>query len=131
MSGFLADNTIVLAVICGLVAVIYGIALTMYLLKQPAGNERMQEIARAVQEGAKAYLNRQYAIIGAVAVVLFLLIGFLGNAVHSPLIGWKAAIGFLIGAVASAAACVGFAVYLIGFVGRMFLPEPAEEALPE
>ncbi len=108
LSGFLADNTIVLAVICGLVAVIYGVALTMYLLKQPAGNERMQEIARAVQEGAKAYLNRQYAIIGAVAVVLFLLIGFLGNAVHSPLIGWKAAIGFLIGAVASAAA---------GFIG--------------
>lgn len=108
VSGFLADNTIVLAVVCGVVAVVYGIALIMYLLKQPAGNERMQEIARAVQEGAKAYLNRQYAIIGAVAVVLFVLIGVLGSAVDSPLLGWKAAIGFLIGAVASAAA---------GFIG--------------
>ncbi len=108
MSGFWADNTIVLAVICGLVAVAYGIGLIVYLLKQPAGNERMQEIARAVQEGAKAYLNRQYSIIGAVAIVLFVLIGVLGSAVDSPLLGWKAAIGFLIGAAASAAA---------GFIG--------------
>ena len=96
------------AIICGLLAVAYGIGLIVYLLKQPAGNERMQEIARAVQEGAKAYLNRQYSIIGAVAVVLFVVLGVLGSAVDSPLLGWKAAIGFLIGAVASAAA---------GFIG--------------
>jgi len=89
-------------------AVAYGIGLIVYLLKQPAGNERMQEIAQAIQEGAKAYLNRQYSIIGAVAVVLFVLIGVLGSAVESPLLGWKAAIGFLIGAAASAAA---------GFIG--------------
>jgi len=68
----------------------------------------MREIAAAIQEGAKAYLNRQYAIIGVVAVVLFIIIGFLGSAVDSSLLGWKAAIGFLIGAVASAAA---------GFIG--------------
>jgi len=108
LSGFLTDNTTLLAVVCGLIAVIYGIGLTMYLLKQPAGNERMQEISRAVQEGAKAYLTRQYTIIAGVAVVLFLLIGLLGGAVESPLLGWKAAIGFLIGAAASAAA---------GFIG--------------
>ncbi len=108
MSGFWADNTILVAVICGLLAVAYGIGLIVYLLKQPAGNERMQEIAQAIQEGAKAYLNRQYSIIGAVAVVLFVLIGVLGSAVESPLLGWKAAIGFLIGAAASAAA---------GFIG--------------
>ncbi len=108
MSEFFVNNTTWLAVVCGLLAVAYGIGLTVYLLKQPAGNERMQEIAKAIQEGAKAYLNRQYTIIAAVAAVLFLVIGLLGSAVDSPLLGWEAAIGFLIGAVASAAA---------GFIG--------------
>jgi K(+)-stimulated pyrophosphate-energized sodium pump len=108
LSEFLADNTTWLAVVCGLIAVAYGIGLTLYLLKQPAGNERMQEIARAIQEGAKAYLTRQYTIIAGVAVILFVLIGVLGSSVDSPLLGWEAAIGFLIGAVASAAA---------GFIG--------------
>ena len=108
MSEFLTDNTTWLAVVCGLLAVAYGIGLTVYLLKKPAGNERMQEIAKAIQEGAKAYLKRQYTIIAAVAAVLFVLLGVLGNAVESPFLGWTAAIGFLIGAVASAAA---------GFIG--------------
>ena len=109
MSEFLADNTTWLAVVCGLLAVAYGVGLTFYLLKKPAGNERMQEIARAIQEGAKAYLMRQYTIIAAVAAVLFVLIGVLGGAVdESPFLGWTAAIGFLIGAVASSAA---------GFIG--------------
>jgi len=108
LADFLSDNTALLAVICGLVAVAYGIGLTAYLLKQPAGNERMQEIAKAVQEGAQAYLTRQYTIIAGVAVVLFLAIGLLGSAVDSSLLGWKAAIGFLIGAIASGAA---------GFIG--------------
>jgi K(+)-stimulated pyrophosphate-energized sodium pump len=108
LSEFLADNTTWLAVVCGLVAVAYGIGLTVYLLKQPAGNERMQEIARAVQEGAKAYLTRQYTIIAGVAVVMFVLLGVLGSAVDSSLVGWEAAVGFLIGATASAAA---------GFIG--------------
>ena len=81
------------------VAVAYGIGLTVYLLKQPAGDERMREIAAAIQEGAQAYLKRQYTIIAGVAVVLFVLIGVLGSAVDSSLLGWKAAIGFLIGAV--------------------------------
>ena len=102
------DNTTWLAVVCGLIAVAYGIGLTIYLLKKPAGNERMQEIARAIQEGAKAYLTRQYTIIAGVAVVLFVLLGVLGSSVDSPLVGWEAAIGFLIGATASAAA---------GFIG--------------
>ena len=108
MSEFLVDNTTWLAVVCGLLAVAYGVGLTIYLLKKPAGNERMQEIARAIQEGAKAYLTRQYTIIAGVAVVLFVLLGVLGSSVDSPLLGWEAAIGFLIGAVASAAA---------GFIG--------------
>ncbi|MDA3005887.1 MAG: sodium-translocating pyrophosphatase, partial [Actinomycetota bacterium] len=104
----MSDYSAWVALVAGLIAIAYGLGLAAYILKQPAGNERMREIAGAIQEGAKAYLNRQYAIIGIVAVVLFLIIGFLGSAVESSLLGWKAAIGFLIGAVASAAA---------GFIG--------------
>jgi len=102
LADFLSDNTAWLAVVCGLLAVAYGIGLTAWLLRQPSGNERMREIAAAIQEGAQAYLRRQYTIIAAVAVVLFVLIGVLGSAVDSSLLGWKAAVGFLIGAVASA-----------------------------
>jgi K(+)-stimulated pyrophosphate-energized sodium pump len=108
VSDFLSDNTVWLALVCGLLAVVYGIALTAYLLRQPAGNERMRQIAAAIQEGAQAYLTRQYTIIAGVAAALFVLIGLLGSAVDSTLLGWEAAIGFLIGAVASAAA---------GFIG--------------
>src|SRR5262249_30372868 len=71
-------------------------------LSRPAGSERMQEIARAVQEGAAAYLKRQYLTIAAVAIVPFLLLGFYHK------LGWGTAIGFLIGASLSAAA---------GFIG--------------
>ncbi len=108
MADFLSDNTTWLAVVLGLVAVAYGVGLTVYLLRQPAGDERMRSIAAAIQEGAQAYLTRQYTIIAGVAAALFLIIGFLGEAVELDLLGWKAAIGFLIGAVASAAA---------GFIG--------------
>ena len=90
------------ALVCAGVAIAYGIGLTCWLLKQPAGNERMQEIARAVQEGAAAYLRRQYSTIAVVAVVPFLILGFYNQ------LGWGTAIGFLIGAVLSAAA---------GFIG--------------
>ena len=108
MADFLSDNATLIALIAGLVAVAYGLGLVAWLLGRPAGNERMQEISGAIQEGAQAYLTRQYTIIAAVAAVLFLVIGFAGNAVDSTLLGWEAAIGFLIGAVASAAA---------GFIG--------------
>jgi K(+)-stimulated pyrophosphate-energized sodium pump len=74
----------------------------VWLLNRPAGTERMREIARAVQEGASAYLRRQYTTIGFVAIVPFLLIGFYDK------LGWGTAIGFLIGALLSAAA---------GFIG--------------
>src|SRR5947199_2449528 len=101
MSWFM-DHAVLFALICAAVAVAYGIGLTFWILRQPAGNERMQEIARAVQEGAAAYLRRQYTTIAVVAIVPFLLLGFYNK------LGWGTAIGFLVGAILSAAA---------GFIG--------------
>jgi K(+)-stimulated pyrophosphate-energized sodium pump len=90
------------ALVCAGIAIAYGIGLTIWLLRQPAGSERMQEIGRAVQEGAAAYLRRQYSTIAVVAIVPFLLLGFYHK------LGWWTAVGFLVGAVLSAAA---------GFIG--------------
>ena len=84
------------------VAVGYGLYLTWWLLQQPAGNERMREISRAVQEGAAAYLKKQYTTIAIVAIVPFLVLGLYNK------LGWGTAFGFLIGAVLSSAA---------GFIG--------------
>src|SRR5881394_4374693 len=100
--NFFTDHSVMFALICALVAIAYGIGLTWWLLKQPDGNERMREIAGAVQEGASAYLRRQYTTIALVAIVPFILIG-----VYHKL-GWGTAFGFLVGAVLSAAA---------GFIG--------------
>jgi len=93
---------VLFALVCSGVAIAYGIWLTVWLLRQPDGNERMREIARAVQEGAAAYLKRQYMTIAAVSIVPFLLLGFYHK------LGWGTAIGFLVGAALSAAA---------GFIG--------------
>src|SRR5580704_16007684 len=82
------------AIAAGVLAVLYGVFSMSAILRLPAGNERMQEIAAAIQAGAKAYLNRQYTTILIVGVVLFLVMGF------SPL-GWPTAGGFAVGAILS------------------------------
>ena len=99
---FFNDHAVAFALACAGVAVGFGLYFTMWLLRQPAGSERMQEIARAIQEGAAAYLRRQYLTIAGVAVVPFLLLGFYNE------LGWGTAIGFAIGAILSGAA---------GFIG--------------
>ena len=79
-------------------AILFGLLSTQWIIKQPTGSSRMQEIQAAIQEGANAYMNRQYMTIGAVGVALFLVLGL------TPVIGWATAIGFAIGAILSALA---------------------------
>src|SRR6187431_1628814 len=99
---FFNDHAVAFALVCAGVAIAWGLYLTYWLLKQPAGNEKMQEIARAIQEGAAAYLRKQYTTIAIVAIVPFFLLGFYDK------LGWGTAFGFLVGAVFSA---------LAGFIG--------------
>ncbi|MBT3331302.1 MAG: sodium-translocating pyrophosphatase [Rhodospirillaceae bacterium] len=84
------------AIVCGFLALVYGIWAVRSVLSESAGNERMQEIAAAVQEGAKAYLNRQYLTIGAVGIVIFIILVLLFNL--------SVGLAFLVGSVLSGAA---------------------------
>jgi K(+)-stimulated pyrophosphate-energized sodium pump len=95
LTSFLTDYGVVVALVCAAAAVLYGIIITQRLLAKSPGNERMQEISGAVQEGAKAYLNRQYTIIAAVAVPLLIALWLLQN--------YQTAIGFAIGGILSGA----------------------------
>jgi K(+)-stimulated pyrophosphate-energized sodium pump len=100
LTEFLTDYGVVVALACAGAAVVYGALVTRRLLARPAGNQEMQDISSAVQEGARAYLTRQYTIIAAVAVVLAVLLAVLQDVVT--------AIGFVIGGTFSGAA---------GFIG--------------
>src|SRR3954465_15283369 len=100
--NWFSEHPVLFALICAIIGVGYGLYLTIWLLARPAGSEKMQEIGRAIQEGAAAYLRRQYMTIGVVAIVPFLILGFYRD------LGWGTAFGFLIGAGLSAAA---------GFIG--------------
>jgi K(+)-stimulated pyrophosphate-energized sodium pump len=103
---FLIDHAVAIAIVCAIAGAVYGLLLTRWVLSQPDGNDRMKEIAAAIQEGAAAYLRRQYTTIAAVAVVVAVVIAVAG--VWTSDLGPKVAIGFLIGAVLSG---------LTGFIG--------------
>jgi K(+)-stimulated pyrophosphate-energized sodium pump len=100
LTDFLNDWGIVIALVCSGAAVLYGALTARWLLAKSPGNERMQEISKAVQEGATAYLRSQYTIIAGVAVVLFFVIGIA--------VDWRTAVGFAIGGILSGSA---------GFIG--------------
>ncbi len=87
---------------CALIAIVYGALVIASTLRLPEGSDKMKEIAKAIQAGAKAFLNRQYKSVAIVAVILFLVIGFI------PALGWKTALAFIIGAALSA---------LTGYIG--------------
>ncbi len=101
MTDFLTDHGVIVALVCAAAAVVYGLIVTRRLLTLPAGNDRMQEISGAVQEGAAAYLRRQYTIIGYVAIPLAIAIWLVTGSVTTG-------IGFVIGGILSGSA---------GFIG--------------
>jgi K(+)-stimulated pyrophosphate-energized sodium pump len=117
------EHAIIAGLVGGVLALIYGIFLIFWVVAKPSGNERMREIAAAIQEGAMAFLARQYRTIGMVAIAIFIIIWFV------PTLGWEAAVGFLIGAVLSGAA--GFTGMLISVRANVRTAEAARSGLKQ
>ncbi len=115
------STQLIFALICGVVALIYGVWAARSVLAASAGTERMQTIAGAIQEGAKAYLNRQYRTIAGVGVVVFVIITFA--------LGIKVGIGFLIGAVLSGA--TGYIGMYISVRANVRTAEAARQGLAQ
>lgn len=114
---------IIFALVSSVIAILYGLFLIRVVMKKDAGNEKMKAIALAIQEGAKAYLNRQYKTISIIAVILFLIIGFV------PMLGWMMAISFLVGATLSALA--GYIGMNISVRANVRTTEEAKKGLKE
>src|SRR3989304_10298339 len=90
----MAQNFIWFALLAALAGIIYGIYLIFWILKKPQGTDEMKKIAKAIQEGAGAFLKRQYTTVAVVALIIFIILFFALNI--------QSALGFLIGAVCSA-----------------------------
>ena len=114
---------IIFALVSSVIAILYGLFLIRVVLKKGTGDAKMQAIAKAIQEGAKAYLNRQYKTIGVIAIVLFLIIGFV------PMLGWMMAISFIFGAILSALA--GYIGMNVSVRANVRTTEEAKKGLKE
>jgi len=114
---------IIFALVSSVVAIVYGLFLIKVVMSKDAGDDKMKAIALAIQQGAKAYLNRQYKTIGIIAVILFLLIGFV------PVLGWMMALSFLVGAVLSALA--GYIGMNVSVRANVRTTEEAKKGLKE
>jgi K(+)-stimulated pyrophosphate-energized sodium pump len=122
MDTLFQEHAVLIALVCGAATVLYGLALIRWVLAKPQGNDEMRAIAAAIQEGAAAYLRRQYTTVAVVAVVLtaVLFIPDLG--------GWRVAVGFVIGAALSAAA--GFIGMNVAVRANVRTAEAARSGLP-
>ncbi len=113
------NSYLLFAIVCSLVGIFYGLFLARTILRKSPGNEKMQSIANAIAEGAKAYLNRQYKTIGAIAVILFFVLWF-GLGIYS-------AVGFIVGAFLSALA--GYVGMNVSVRANVRTTEAAKEGL--
>jgi len=114
---------IIFALISSIIAILYGLFLIRVVLKKGTGDAKMQAIAKAIQEGASAYLNRQYKTIGVIAIILFIIIGIV------PMLGWMMAFSFIFGAILSALA--GYIGMNVSVRANVRTTEEAKKGLKE